>query len=293
MNINHKSLAIACASGSFKGAFAHGVLSALESSGVRANAYAAASASVLPAAWATIGKATELGVDYWLAGWEVLQQPNIGMSQLVLGGIAHFTPPPETLFAPDNPEYLIATSAVISEEAAKETQNEKAKRLGRRLLVSASKKDRSWVEEHLRLDMFSTKSPGELYLHSQNFEQVAYASARMLHAWDIPAWIAGKAYIDASYTCLCPAIPMVEAGYEEVIAIANEPGTLYQDMFQVEAIPQIYQGVKIHIIQPDIDPKDLGVNFTDATQAGLTAVYKHGLQKGQEFIQGLRSQVSC
>jgi hypothetical protein len=283
MNINNKSLAIACASGSFKGVFAHGVLSALESAGVRSNAYAAASASVLPAAWATIGKATELGVDYWLAGWRILQEPDIGMSQVVLGGIAHFSPPAETLFARDNPEYFIATNAVITEEAAKQTQNEKAKRLGRRLLVSASKKDHSWIKEHLRLDMFSTKSQGELHLHSQNFAQVAYASARMLHAWDIPAWIGGKPYIDASYTCLCPAVEMVEAGYEEVIAIANEPGTLYQDMFQVEAIPQMYKGVKIHIIQPDVDPKELGVHFTDATEEGLAAVYQHGFQKGKVF----------
>ncbi|BCL33769.1 hypothetical protein [Nostoc sp. MS1] len=285
MHINNKSLAIACASGSFKGVFAHGVLSALESAGVRANAYSAASASVLPTAWATIGKAKELGVDYWLAGLRVLQQPNIGMSRVVLGGIAQFSPPPETLFAPDNPQYFVAASAVITQEAAIETQNEKAKRLGRRLLVSAGKKDRSWVKEHLRLDVFSTKSTGELYLHSQNFEQVAYASARMLHGWDIPAWIDGKPYIDASYTCLCPAMEMVEAGYQQVIAIANEPGTLYRDMFQVEAIPEVYKGVKIHIIQPDVDPKDLGVNFTDVTEEGLAAVYEHGWQKGKEFVK--------
>jgi hypothetical protein len=287
MNINHKSLAIACASGSFKGVFAHGVLSSLELAGICANAYAAASASVLPTAWATIGKATELGVDYWRAGVELLQQPNIGMSQVVLGGIARFSPPPETLFAPDNPAYFIATSAVITEAAAKETQQEKAKRLGRRLLVSAAKKDRKWVDENLQLNVFSTKSIGELHLNPHNFEQVAYASARMLHAWDIPAYIDEKPYIDASYTCLCPAIEMVEAGYQEVIAIANEPGILYRDMFQVEAIPEIYKGMKIHIIRSDVDPKDLGVNFTDATKQGLAAVYEHGQQKGKEFIAHL------
>lgn len=46
--MTNKSLAIACASGSFKGAFAHGVLSALEANGIFANAYAAASSSVIP-----------------------------------------------------------------------------------------------------------------------------------------------------------------------------------------------------------------------------------------------------
>ncbi|MBD2252238.1 hypothetical protein [Nostoc parmelioides] len=42
MKINNKPLAIACASGSFKGVFAHGVLSGLELAGICANAYAAA-----------------------------------------------------------------------------------------------------------------------------------------------------------------------------------------------------------------------------------------------------------
>ncbi|MBW4630773.1 MAG: hypothetical protein KME30_02365 [Iphinoe sp. HA4291-MV1] len=283
MRENSKSLAIACASGSFKGAFAHGVLIALEASEVQASAYAAASSSVIPTAWATIGKATELGVDYWLAGLPVLKQSNVGMSQVVLGGIAHFSPNKQ-LFEPETPEYFVATSAVITPEAANETQSEKARRLGRRLLVSASKKDRSWVDEHLQLTVFSTKLAGELRLDASNFDEVAYASCRMLHAWDIPAWIDGKPHIDASYTCLCPAMQMIEQGYQEVIAIANEPGIFYRDMFQIEAIPESYKGVSIHIIQPDVDPKEMEVNFTEATVEGLVALYQHGEEKGKEFI---------
>lgn len=281
---NTKSLAIAPSSGSFKGAFAHGVLSALEAAGVRANGYAAASSSVIPTAWAAIGKARELGVDYWLAGLQVLKQTDIGMSQVVLGGITQFSPK-EQLFEPETPEYFIATSAVMTQDAANETQGEKARRLGRRLLVSAGKKDRSWVNEHLQLKLFSTtNTKDELLINANNFEQVAYASSRMLHAWDIPAWIEGKPYVDASYTCLCQAMEMVDAGYQEVIAISNEPGTLYRDMFQLEAIPENYKGVTIHVIRPDIDPKELGVNFTDATEEGLSAVYRHGEEKGKEFI---------
>ncbi|MEH1941576.1 MAG: hypothetical protein V7L01_15345 [Nostoc sp.] len=288
LRINNKSLAIACASGSFKGAFAHGVLSALESAGIRANAYAAASSSVVPIAWAAIGETTNLGVDYWFAGLQLLKKPDIGMSQIVLAGIAHLSPPKERLFAPETPSYFIATSAVISESAANETQTEKARRLGRRLLVSAGKRDRSWVDEHLQVALFSTSNPkGELHLNASNFEEVAYASSRMLHGWNIPAWIDGKPFIDASYTCLCPAIAMVEAGYQEVIAIANEPGTLYQDMFQLEPIPEIYKGARIHIIRPDVDPKEYEVNFTDATEAGLIGIYQHGKQKGNEFIEHL------
>ncbi|MCM0590778.1 MAG: hypothetical protein KA716_11345 [Gloeotrichia echinulata DEX184] len=279
----NKSLAIACASGSFKGAFAHGVLSALEAAGIIANAYAAASSSVIPTAWATIGKANELGVNYWFSGSKLLKQPDIGMSQIVLGGIAHFRPD-ERLFSPDTPAYFMVTSAVISASAAIESQGEKARRLGRGLLVAAGKKDRSWVNKNLQQALFGTKLKDEQHLHLNNFEEVAYASSRMLHAWNIPAWIDGKPYIDASYTCLCPAIEMVEAGYQEVIAIANEPGILYRDMFQLEAIPESFQGVKIHVISPDLDPKEIGVDFTSATQEGLSSIYQHGQQKGQELI---------
>ena len=311
--------AIACASGSFKGAFAHGVLSALEANGIIANAYAAASSSVIPSAWAVLGKIRELGVDYWLAGLHALGKPDMGMSQVVKGGIARFTPPKEQLFAAESPAYFVATSAVITPEAAQETQGEKFRRLGRRLLVSAAKKDRTWVDEHLQMRMFSNKSenislqnqdsgkdaiqePGRdvlialspmaslgyvSTLDASNFEEVAYATSRMLHAWDIPAWIDGKPYIDASYTCLCPAIEMVEAGYQTVIAIANEPGKLYRDMFQLEEIPGNYQGVNIHIIRPDVDPQELGVNFTDATPEGLSALYKHGEEIGKRMLADL------
>ena len=73
-----KSLAITCASGSFKGAFAHGVLSALEAGKIRGDAYAAASSSVIPVAWAAIGKTTDLGVDYWFGGLQLLKQARYG-----------------------------------------------------------------------------------------------------------------------------------------------------------------------------------------------------------------------
>jgi hypothetical protein len=280
---NQKKLAIACSSGSFKGAFAHGVISALEVAKIRADAYAAASSSVIPLAWATINKASELGVDYWIIGSQLIKQENIGMSQISLGGITEFSPPKEQIFAVETPEFCIATSAVISQAAANETQGEKARRLGRRLLVSASKKDRSWVDENLQVALFSNKR-SELHLNSDNFAEVAYASSRMLHGWDIPAWVDGKPYIDASYTCLCPAMEMVDAGYQQVIAISNEPGTLYRDMFQLEAISDNYKGANIHSIQPDVNPKELGVDFTDATVEGLVAVYRHGEEKGKEFI---------
>lgn len=250
------------------------------------SAYAGASSSVIPTAWAAIGKSRDLGIDYWLAGSRVLEQKNVGMSQLALGGIKNFTPPKAELLAPDKPEYFVAVSAVITETAASETQTEKARRLGRKLLVSAAKQDRTWVDDNLKSVLFSTRhSHRELQINDNNFDEIAYASSRMLHAWDIPAWIDGKPFVDASYTCLCPAMEMVDAGYKEIIAIFNEPGMLYRDMFQIEEIPGSHDGANIHTIQPDINLVDLGVNFTDASSEGLIAAYQHGEEKGKDFLQ--------
>ncbi|NJL68476.1 MAG: hypothetical protein HC786_05555 [Richelia sp. CSU_2_1] len=272
-----KSLAIACYSGSFKGAFIHGVLSAFEVAGFRANAYASASSSVIPCSMAAIGRIIDVGASYWQELAQLLKQDNIGMSQIVLHSIADFAPVIcEQLFQTNSPKLFVATSAVITAKAAEETQGTKAKRLGRQLLVSAAKKDTNWVSQNLSLALFSNANCSDkLQLNTHNFQEVAYASTRMLHAWDIPAWIAGKPYIDASYTCLCPAIEMIESGYQEVIAIANEPGVLYRDMCQVKPLPTIWKNAPIRTIQPDIDPKQLGVDFTKATREGLMSLYRH------------------
>ena len=281
------SVAIACASGSFKTIFVHGVLSAFEQANIKADAYASASGSVLATAWAMIGKAREAGVNYWLEGLEIYRQTK-SMSQVCLGGISYFKANGGKQlfesFESNKSKLYIAASGVTSEEAAKQTQGKQARRLGKKLLISAAKGDCSWVNQNLRLDLFDSSKNNNLALNQDNFAEVAYASTRMLHAWDIPAWIDNKPYIDASYTCLCPAIEMVEQGYQTVIAIATEPGNLYRDLFQQEVIPKQYKQVPIHLIQPDIDFKELGVEFTKATSEGLTAVYQHGFDKGNEFL---------
>ncbi len=77
---------------------------------------------------------------------------------------------------------------------------------------------------------------------------------------------------------------MARLGYQEVIAIANEPGTLYRDIFQSEPVPATWEGVPIRLIQPDIDPAKVGADFTDMTEEGMDAVYKHGEEKGRAFV---------
>jgi hypothetical protein len=282
--IKNGSIAIACASGGFKAIFVHGVLSAFEEAKLKADAYAASSASVMPSAWAAIGKARESGINYWLEGLKVHHQTK-SMSQVCLGGISYFYDRGgQQLFTSNPSDFYIATSAVTSDEAAEQTQGKQARRLGKKLLISAAKGDRSWVDKHLKLNLFSNGRKDNLALDQNNFHEVTYASTRMLHAWDTPAWIDHQPYIDASYTCICPAIEMVEQGYQTVIAIATEPGKLYRDLFQLEVIPNHYQQVLIHLIQPDIDPKELGVDFFQTTPEGIAAVYQHGLDKGKAFL---------
>ena len=281
-----QALAIASAAGGFKGVFAHGVLSAFEAAGIRAGAYAATSSAVFPSISAAIGQANEIALKYWRVALNTLEQPGKSMSDSVLetiaasGHILRSQP-----FLPAMPRLVLATSAVITEEAAQATQGDGARRLGRRLLLQAARGDRSWATQHLQAYLFDTAAADEPHrLTSANMDEVIYASTRMLHAWHIPAWVAGRPFIDGYYTCACPAIEMAQRGYREIIAIANEPGVLYHDIFQSEAIPDNWQGVPIHIIRPEIDPATLGADFTDVTDEGLVAGYQHGLAIGQQFI---------
>ncbi len=282
-----ETLAIASAAGGFKGVFAHGVLSAFEAAGIRAGAYAATSSAVFPSISAAIGRANEFALKYWRVALQTLEQPGKSMSDLVLETIAasgHIlrTQP----FMPGMPRLVLATSAVITDEGAQATQGDGARRVGRRLLLQAARGDRSWADLHLQAHLFDSAADDEHHrLTSANMDEVIYASTRMLHAWHVPAWIAGRPFIDGYYTCACPAIEMAQRGYREIIAISNEPGVLYRDIFQSEAIPDDWQGVPIHIIRPEIDPATMGADFTDVTDEGLVAGYKHGLEIGREFVK--------
>jgi hypothetical protein len=288
--VSDKSLAIATPVGSFKGAFAHGVLTGLEQCGIQANAYAAASSSVIPATWAALGQADELGTDYWIAGWEALQLPNQNMSKVMQRGIRSFSRSLKpTLFDITTPTLHIATNQVVTKEAIELTQTDRAKDLGKQLMLSSARNDRSWVDKHLEFALFSTRSHNShRRITANNYPAVAYASSRIMHAWDLPAAIEGLPYVDAAYTCLCPALAMAKEGYREVIAISNEPGTLYQDMFHLDAVPDKWQHTKIHFIRPAIHLKQLGVDFTKASPAGLVNAYQYGQECGHNFVRTWR-----
>lgn len=286
--------AIACATGGFKGAFIHGVLSAFEEAGVQASAYAAASSSVVPAAAAVAGRARQLGADHWQAGRRLVERPGVGMSEMVAAGIAGAVDSLalEELFAPGRPRFLVAANAVGA-EAVDETQGSAARRRGRLLLLAAGRTDgqgRDWVDRHLTLHLFDSHGGDDgttplLPLSPANFPAVAYASSRMLHAWDVPAWVDGRAYVDAFYTCNCPALELVELGYSHVIALATEP-ELYGDIFRQTLVPEMWQGVPIDVIAPERDPAEMGVDYTRASATGLAALYAHGRQRGQAYLAG-------
>ena len=292
LNNSPPSLAIASSAGGFKGVFVHGVLSALEAAAVRAAAYAAASASVFPSLSAAVGQANEIGLKYWRVALHTLEQAGNGMSESVLQSIAassHILR--NAPFQAGMPRCIIATSAVITAEGAEQAQGEGARRLGRRLLLQAARGDRSWADQHLQAYLFDTAATDkERRLTRGNIEEVMYASTRMLHAWNIPAWVAGRPFIDGCYTCACPAVEMAQYGYHEVIAIATEPGILYRDIFQRDPIPSSWQGVPIHIIRPAIDPARMGADFTDVTSEGLVAGYEHGMEVGRRFLEEWRGE---
>src|SRR4051812_6625743 len=105
MTIDMKTTAIACGGIGFKGAFAHGVLSALETHGFRAAAYAGASMTALPAMRAAVRIASSTGVGPWLQGLETLRLPDNSMSDFVLADVATFRPliAKKRLFSKDAP----------------------------------------------------------------------------------------------------------------------------------------------------------------------------------------------
>jgi hypothetical protein len=178
---------------------------------------------------------------------------------------------------------FIAANLVRNAQAAAQTQGQNARRLGRQLLVQAARKYRAWVDDNLQLQLFDSQAKDGPRLTPDNLSDVSFASTCMIH-WAVPAWVNGEPYVDASYTCVCPVNEMVAYGYTRVIAIATDPGSLYRDIFADQEIPSILRGVPIHIVRPDMDLKEIGVDYTTCTQHGLIAAFEHGIQKGNELL---------
>ncbi len=272
--------------GSFKGSFVHGVLHGLEVAGFRADAYSAASSSTLVAAFAAAGQVRQIHPGFWSEGQRIIQQPGTSMSDAVLASLRAYAPRlRDLLFRPEVAQLCVAVSHVRTAEAASITQGDGARRLGRRLMIEAARHDTRWRDRHLESRLFDTRSTDPaLCITPENFEEVAYASTRMMHAWHIPAFINGEPYVDASYTCQCPAVEMAERGFDAILAIATEPPPVARDLFGTALLPEESNGTPIVTICPPRDLKDIGVDFQHATVEGLEQAFAEGIAAAQSTL---------
>lgn len=278
--------AICCMSGGYKNVFTHGVLKAFEDSGIRAKAYAACSSSVLIAAFAAFNKISALDLTLWSDGYEISQKEG-NQSEAMLESIQKLSQDiVDNLWEVNAARLLVATSYVKTEEAALITQSAGAKRLGQMLLINALRHRSEWKDQNLESEVFDTHSEDKKkLLTKENFKDVAYATTRMLHAWNIPAYINNKAYVDGSYTSLCPVRPLLELGYKKIICISTEKQQVAFDLFSEESIPNKINDSTIEFIKPDCELKEMGVDFYTISVYGLEEVYKHGYAKGLDYIR--------
>lgn len=98
--------------------------------------------------------------------------------------------------------------------------------------------------------------------------------------------------MDASYTRACPAAELARMGYGKVVAVANEAGPLWRDIFRTGAVPEGWEGAPIRQVKPAMDPKDLGVDLAGATEQGLLEVYRRGEGEGRAFLAILEARTS-
>lgn len=279
-------IAICCMSGGYKSVFTHGVLKAFEDNGIKAKAYAACSSSTLIASFAAINKIGTLDLSLWNDGYMTSQKDG-DQSRAMLQSIERLSAEIKSnLWQPQSSRLLIATSLVKMEEAALVTQSDGAKRMGQMLLINALRHKSEWKDKNLELKIFDTCSDNQNeILTKENFDEVAYATTRMLHAWKIPAYINKQAYIDGSYTSLCPVVPLSESGYTNILCICTEKDKVTYDLFSDKEIPSQINNSAIDFIKPDWELKEMGVDFYTITGTGLEEVYNHGYAKGMNYIQ--------
>ena len=190
------------------------------------------------------------------------------------------------LFSPNASLFAVPVSAVVTKEGAELTQGEGARRLGQQLVLATRRKERSWADTHLECRLFQTGAPEARYqITNQNLGDVLYATTRMLHAWKTPAWIDGEPYVDASYTCLCPAVELARMGCGKVIAISPEPGPLYRDFFMSSETPSTFGECMIYLIRPERNLAEIGVDYMKVTDTGLEGAYSWGLEAGRTFLR--------
>ncbi len=283
-----KKVAIAISSGTLKGVYGQGILSAFEEAGLNVGAYGCASSSVISAGLAGVKKSRSLGLEYWHYAAQESRGKN--MSKVVKTSIAkYFGLLTSGLFREGAPRFLIATSLVNNDAAAEITQSSKARNCGRRLLIDLNRGNSAWVDENLTKVLFDSEGKLGPRLTADNLADVAYASTRMLHAWEDPAQVDGKPYVDASYTCSCPALELGDLGYKILVVIDVETGPTYTSLTKKTKVePDKIAGSFCLQVKPKYDPADVGVNYLSASSDGIERVYSDAFKQGLEVAKQLQ-----
>jgi predicted acylesterase/phospholipase RssA len=278
-------LGIACESGGFRCVFVHGVLAGLERRGLRADVYAAVSASAMPAALAAVGRAADVGFRYWRDLRAARYAEGAGMAEMVLSGIERYAPLVEShLSRKESSRLVIVASEVIDSAVAQQTQGSLASRVGREQLLAMARGDDSWARANLRTTLFDTASPiASDQLTIPRFRSVAYATSRMLHAWRVSAEVDSRPFIDGSYTDGCPVAALRALGCGRVLAIGTAHDQLYTNLYRTDRIEATDS---VSIIRPPEDSKLQGVDFTNASVEGLEVVFNWGLRAGEAWNEG-------
>jgi hypothetical protein len=133
--------------------------------------------------------------------------------------------------------------------------------------------------------MFDTSADAAERLVPSTFRDVAYASTRMLHAWRIPASIGTRAFIDASYTVGFPALELASSGTQRIVAIATGVGEAYRNLYRRGTLGESAGGIPIDLVAPEVDLKELGVDFTTASAEGLERAYAHGREMADRWLR--------
>lgn len=283
-----KKIAVCCLSGGYKNAFTQGVLTAFEEKGLLADVYTACSSSALIAAFAAFQGMKQLDLTLWENGYAISREDGGDQSRAMLHSIQQLSPVIKSrLWEPSSARLAIATSRVSTGEVAAVVQSEGARRLGQKLLLSAMRHDAEWKDKNLRSELFDTHPDVKSRLKSrlltkENFDEVAYATTRMLHAWKIPASIENCAYMDGSYSSHFPVDFLRGLKCDRILCIATEKAKVFTNLFMEEEIPSRIDGVPVDTVKPDFDLKDMGLDYYTITGEGLHNGFEHGYHKGMQ-----------
>lgn len=282
------NIAIVSESGTFKGVFTQGVLDAFEEYKIEPYMIGCSSSSTVSGCFFTAGISRKMGLQYWK---DVVSMRINGhsMSDITFKSIEKYSHHVKSKILKESKINLaIATSFVFNKEGAKITQGKQSKRLGKKLLISSLRRDNSWTKENLRKVIFSNNTFSNFTkITDTNFEEVLYSTSRMMHEWDVPAWIDGKPYIDASYTCSCMVddVALID-NIDSIIVIGINPEGVYSDIFMNKKITaKDYKNVDVKFILPKYDLKEVGVDYTMASIDGIEKAYNHGYEQGISFCK--------